>query len=79
MGKGIRLLGEFGPASLVPEGKLDPVPESELVVDNSEVVLDDVLCGANFAGDVTILESLGNKFDDAVFPFTGYGFRSVRL
>ena len=64
-------MGELGPAGLIPEGKLDTIPESEFVVDNAEVILDDVFGGANFAGDVAILESLGNKFDDAVFAFTG--------
>ncbi len=64
-------MGEFGPAGLIPEGKLDTIPESEFVVDNAEVILDDMFGGANFAGDVAILESLGNKFDDAVFAFAG--------
>jgi hypothetical protein len=64
-------LGEFGPAGLIPEGELDTIPESELVVDNAEVVLNDVFGGANLAGNVAILESLGNEFDDAIFAFTG--------
>jgi hypothetical protein len=64
-------LGEFGSAGFIPEGKFDAIPESEFVVDNPEVVLDDVFGGANFVGDVAILESLGNKFNDAVFAFTG--------
>jgi hypothetical protein len=64
-------LSELGPASFIPEGKFDPVPESEFVVDDSEVILDDVFGGSNLAGDVAILESLGDEFDDAVFAFTG--------
>jgi len=64
-------LGEFGPAGFIPEGELDAIPESELVVYDAEVVLDDVFGGTNFVGDVAILESLGNKFDDPVFAFTG--------
>ena len=62
---------DFLSAGFVPEGQFDPVPESKLVVDDAEVVLDDVFGGSNFTGDIAILESLGNKFDDAVFAFTG--------
>jgi hypothetical protein len=64
-------LGEFGPAGFIPEGELDAIPESELVVYDAEVVLNDVFGGANLVGDVTILESLSNELDDPVFAFTG--------
>ena len=64
-------MGKFGPASFIPEGEFNTIPESELVVDDAEVVLDNVFGGANFAGDVAILESLGDEFDDAVLAFTG--------
>jgi len=64
-------LGEFETPGLIPEGEFDPVPESELVVDNAKVVLDDVLSGSDFIGNIAVLESLGNEFNDAVFPFAG--------
>ncbi len=64
-------LGEFEASRFVPEGELNAVPEPELVIDDAKVVLDDVLGGADFVGNVSVLESLGNEFNDAVFPFAG--------
>ena len=59
-------------AGFVPEGQLDSIPESELVVDDSEIVFDDVLCGSNLIGDFFVFKSLGNKFDDSALSLTGY-------
>jgi hypothetical protein len=64
-------LSEFGAASFVPEREFNAVPESEFVIDDPEVVFDDVFRGSDLVGDVAILESLGNEFNDAVFAFTG--------
>jgi hypothetical protein len=55
---------------LVPQGKLDTVPHTQPVVDGSKAVLEDVLGGPNFAGDVPVIEALGDEGDDAVFPFS---------
>jgi len=54
----------------VPEGEFDPVPESQLVVDGAQIVFNDVLGGSDLVCDLSILESLGNKFDDALLSFT---------
>ena len=64
-------LGEFETSSFVPEGEFNPVPESELVIDDAKVVLDDVLGGTDLVCNVSVLESLGNEFNDSVFPFAG--------
>jgi hypothetical protein len=60
----------FVTASFVPESEFDPIPESEFVVDGAEIVFDDMLGGSNGACDFSVLESLGNKFDDALLSFT---------
>ena len=52
---------------LVPQGKFDTVPHTQLVVEGSKTVLEEVLGGSNFAGDVPVTEALG---DDALFPFS---------
>jgi len=62
----------FESPCFVPEGKLDSIPESEFVVDDSEIILDDVLSCSDFVGNFFILESLGNKFDNSALSFAGY-------
>jgi hypothetical protein len=59
------------PAGFVPEGQFDPVPEAELVVDNSEVVFDNVLRGPDGVRDFAVLKSLGNELDDSLFTLAG--------
>ncbi len=54
----------------VPQGKLDTVPHTQLVVEGSKTVLEEVLGGSNFAGDVPVTEALGDEGDDALFPFS---------
>jgi hypothetical protein len=61
----------FVAAGFVPEGKFDPIPESELIVDNAKIVLDDVLGSAEGVGDFAVLKALGNEFDDSLFSFAG--------
>src|ERR1700758_5540902 len=58
-------------ASFVPEGKFDTVPESELVIDDAKIILDDVFGGSEDCGDFRVLESFCNQFDDAIFPLAG--------
>lgn len=62
---------DFLSASFVPEGQFDPVPESELVVDDSEVILDDVFCRADGVRDFAVFKSLGNELDDSLFALAG--------
>ena len=57
---------DFLSAGFVPEGQFDPVPEAELVVDDSQVIFDDVFRGSDFIRDFAVLESLGDEFDDLV-------------
>ena len=52
---------------LVPQGKLDTVPHTQLVVGGSKTVLEDVLGGSNFTNDVPVTEALGDEGDDALF------------
>ena len=58
-------------AGFVPESQLDAVPESELVVEDTEVVLDDMLRGPDGVRDLAVFEPLGDEFDDLMFPFAG--------
>ena len=51
----------------VPQGKLDTVPHTQLVVEGSKTVLEEVLGGSNFASGVPVTEAEG---DDALFPFS---------
>ena len=60
--------------AFVPEGEFDSVPESELVIDDAKVILDDVLGGADFSCNFAVFESLSNEFDDTLFSFTGDSF-----
>ena len=62
---------DFLSAGFVPEGQFDAVPEPELVIDGSEVVLDDVFCCSDCVSDFAVFKSLGNEFDDSLFSFTG--------
>src|SRR3989442_13017611 len=50
----------------VPQGKLDTVPHTQLVVEGSKTVLEEALGGSNFASGVPVTEAEG---DDALFPF----------
>jgi hypothetical protein len=56
----------------VPESKFDSVPESELVIDDTKIVLDDMFGGADGVGDFSVLETFGNKFDDSILSIVGY-------
>jgi hypothetical protein len=58
-------------SGFIPESEFNSVPESKFVVDDSKVVLDDVLCGSDDVCDFTVFESLGNEFDDLVLSFAG--------
>jgi hypothetical protein len=59
------------PARLIPQGKFYAVPESELVINHAEIILDHVFGGADSMGYLVVLQALGDKLDDAVFAFTG--------
>jgi hypothetical protein len=62
---------DFLSAGFVPEGQFDPVPEAELVIDDSEVIFDDVFCRADGIRDFAVFESLGNELDDSLFTLAG--------
>ena len=59
------------PARLIPQGKFDPVPKSELVIDHTEIILHHVFRGADGVRYLVVLQALGYKLDDAVFALTG--------
>jgi len=65
-------------AGFIPECEFDPIPESELVVDDSKIVFDDVFCGSDFICDFPVFESLSDEFDNPVLSFAGNPF-SVAL
>lgn len=56
----------------VPEGEFDSIPQSELVIDDSEIILDDMFCGSDFIGNFFIFESSGNKFNNSALSLAGY-------
>jgi hypothetical protein len=59
------------PASFVPEGEFDPIPESKFVVDDTQVVFYHMLGGSDDAGYFAVFESLGNEFDDLLLAWAG--------
>ena len=69
MASGVRR--DFLSAGFVPEGQFDPVPEPELVIDDSEVVLNDVFCRADGVRDFAVFKSLGDELDDSLFALAG--------
>src|SRR5438477_5657850 len=54
----------------MPEGKLYSVPEPELVIDDSQIILHDVFGGSDGLGYFFVLQAFGNEVDDSVFTFT---------
>jgi hypothetical protein len=62
---------DFLSARFVPEGQFDTVPETEFVVDDSQVIFDDVFSGSDFVRNFSVLKSLGNEFDDSLLSLTG--------
>jgi hypothetical protein len=52
---------KFVAARFVPEGEFDPIPESEFVVDDAQVVFYDVLSRTQDFCDFTVLESLSDE------------------
>src|SRR6202142_3877725 len=61
----------FVPAGFVPERKLDPIPESEFVVDETQVVFHHMLGRADHCGDFAVLESPSDEFDDLLLAWAG--------
>src|SRR5579864_545602 len=54
----------------MPEGKFYPVPEAELVIDGSQIILHDVFTRSDDLGYFFVLQAFGNELDDSVFTFT---------
>jgi hypothetical protein len=54
-------------AGHIPQGQLNAVPQSKLVVDQAQVVLHHVLGGAKIVRDFLVLAALGYAPDDEVF------------
>jgi hypothetical protein len=61
------------PPSLVPEGKLDTIPESEFVVDDANTVFYHVLSDTETFCNVGISQTLGDKVDELPFAFIQIG------
>ena len=56
---------------LIPQREFDAVPQTQLIVDQAEIILDDVLGGAERIGDFAVLAALGYALNDVGFPFVG--------
>ena len=59
--------------SLVPEGKLDTIPESKFVIDDANTVFYHVLSDAETFCNVGIFQTLGDKVDELPFAFIQIG------
>lgn len=59
------------PTRFVPERQLDAVPQSQLVVDQAQIILHYMLGGAKRVGDLPILAALGYALNDELFSFAG--------
>src|SRR6266446_950850 len=55
----------------VPQRQLNAVPQSQLVVDQSQIILYYVFGGPERIGDFPVLAALGYALDDEVFAFAG--------
>src|SRR5713101_1045091 len=53
----------------IPQRQFDPVPQAELVVDQSQIILHHMLGGPERIGDLPVLAALGYALDDEVFAF----------
>ncbi len=58
-------------ASFVPQCQLDAVPQSQLVVDQTQIVLHHVLSGSERIGDLFVLAAFGYALNDDLFAFAG--------
>jgi hypothetical protein len=54
---------------LVPERELNPIPQSKSVIDDTKIILYDMLSHADGFCDFTVFEPLGNKLDDPLLSF----------
>jgi len=63
---------DFLTPRFVPEGQFDPVPESELVIYDSQVFFHYLFGGSDFISDFSVLKPLGDEFDDSLFSLAGY-------
>src|ERR1700687_262529 len=55
----------------VPQRQLDAVPQSQLVVDQSQIIFYHVFGGTKRIGDLPVLAALGYALDDEMFAFAG--------
>jgi len=59
------------PAGFVPERKLNPIPESKFVKDDTQVVFHHILRSADRFGNFAILEALSHQRDDLLLARLG--------
>jgi hypothetical protein len=55
----------------IPQRQLDAVPQSQLVIDQSQIIFYYVFGGPERIGDLPVLAALGYALDDEVFAFAG--------
>src|ERR1035438_2668385 len=53
----------------IPQRQFDAVPQSQLVVDQPQIILHHVLGGPQRIGDLPVLAALGYALDDELFAF----------
>jgi hypothetical protein len=51
-------------ARLVPQRQLNPVPQTQFVVDQTQIILYNVFGGPQGIGDLPVLAALGNPLND---------------
>jgi hypothetical protein len=55
---------------LIPQRQLHPIPQPQLVIDHAQIIFHHVFGGADGVSHVAIFQTLGDKLDDSVLPFT---------
>jgi hypothetical protein len=55
----------------IPQRQFDPVPQSQFVVDQSQVVFHNVFGGSERIGDLPVLAALGYALNNDLFAFAG--------
>jgi len=61
----------FPAAGLVPQRQLDPVPQTQLVIDQAQVVLYHVLGRAERIRNFSVFAAFGYALNDVMFSFAG--------
>ena len=61
----------FVPPRFIPQRQLDAVPQSQLVVDRSQIILHHMFGGPKSVGDLAVLAALGYTLNDELLALIG--------